>query len=101
MADGIEEEKLGNNKSLHQHDRGGGNDCEKSDDVHHTDGIKNDIPWPSQAALDETHLAVEDVKVDYGEKGRYVGPKTGSWAYDGKAKRLPGSSCTAQQQRRG
>lgn len=56
MADGIEKEELGNNKSLHQHHRAGSDDGDEADYVHHPDRIEDDIPWTSQRAFNERHF---------------------------------------------
>lgn len=48
MGDSVEEEELGRNGGLDKHDDAGCDDCQKSDDVHHTDAIEDDVTWPSQ-----------------------------------------------------
>ena len=56
MADGVEEEELGDDKGLHEHDGARGDDGDKANYVHHTDGVENDIPRTSQGAFDERHF---------------------------------------------
>jgi hypothetical protein len=48
MSDCVEEEELGRNGGLDKHDDAGCNDCQESDDVHHTDAVEDDVAWPSQ-----------------------------------------------------
>jgi hypothetical protein len=57
MSDGVEEEELGRNGGLDEHDDAGRNDCQESDNIHHSDAVENDVAWPSQRLGRENHLA--------------------------------------------
>ena len=48
MSDGVKEEELGRNGGLDKHDNAGRDDCQESDDVHHTDAVEDDVAGPSQ-----------------------------------------------------
>jgi len=54
---GIEEEELGRNGSLDEHDDAGCDDCQEADDVHHADAIENDVARSGQRPGRESHLA--------------------------------------------
>lgn len=56
MADGVEEEELGDDKGLDQHDRAGDNDSYEADNVHDTDDVENDVARPSQGSFKERHF---------------------------------------------
>lgn len=56
MADGVEEEELGDDKGLDQHDRAGDDDSYKADNVHNTDGVEDDVARPSQGFFKERHF---------------------------------------------
>ena len=47
MADSVEEEELRCYRRLHEHDNGTGDDCKKSNYVHDTDAIEDDVAWTS------------------------------------------------------
>lgn len=48
VADTIEEEELGNDECLDQHDRTSGDDGEKTDDIHDADCIEYYVTWTGQ-----------------------------------------------------
>lgn len=48
MSDGVKEEELGRNGGLDKHDNAGRDDCQESDDVHHTDAVEDDVAGPGQ-----------------------------------------------------
>jgi hypothetical protein len=52
VSDGVKEEELRRNGGL-----AGCDDCQESDDVHHTDAVEDDVAWPSQRLGRESHLA--------------------------------------------
>lgn len=56
VADGVEEEELGDDKCLNQHDRAGDDDSYKADNVHNTDGVEDDVARPSQGFFKEWHF---------------------------------------------
>jgi hypothetical protein len=48
MGNSIEEKELGRHRSLDQHNDAGSDDSQEADDVHHADGIEDDITWSGQ-----------------------------------------------------
>lgn len=59
MADGVEEEKFGDDKSLDEHGEAGDDDGEEADDVQGADDIKDDVAWTSQRFLKERHFVID------------------------------------------
>ena len=55
MADSIEKEEFADHERLHQHHEGCGNNCEKADDVAHSNDVKDCVSWTCQGALEEWH----------------------------------------------
>jgi hypothetical protein len=55
MANAIEEEELGDDQGLDQHDKGCDDDREQADDVHRSDDVEDDIAGAREITLDEAH----------------------------------------------
>lgn len=58
MADGVEEEELGDYKGLDQHDSAGDDDRYEADNVHDADDVENNVARPSQGSFKERHFWV-------------------------------------------
>ena len=48
MSDGVEEEELGRNGGLDEHDDAGCDNRQETDDVHHADAVEDYVAWPGQ-----------------------------------------------------
>ena len=48
VADSIEEEELGCDRCLDEHDDAACNDCQEPDDVHDANDVEDDVAWTSQ-----------------------------------------------------
>ena len=55
MADAVEEEEFGDDKSLDEHYGAGRDDRGEPDDVQNTEGIEDYVAWTGQGAFEERH----------------------------------------------
>lgn len=66
MTDPVEEEEFGDDKGFDQHDGAGGDDGQKSDDVHDPEGIEDYVAWACQGAFKERHGVLSGFGINEG-----------------------------------